>query len=369
MTSLSRRIAFLTGASISALGVAFPADAATVPGISDNPTALPGNVVDTLIISNIGDNLDFGVDNSGAGLITSTVNSVPTGEIQYIATATGVPPASGNVDMSAANNGDVTVAAIATATGLASAFAAVSTGVFEQGNAVGDALVDLTNTNSLSVQAVANAIAAVGTFAIADAQVNAGVSQVALAGSSAAITLSNGTAAILNVDAIAAGTGSSAFVDANVINGVAQVALGGSAASVGIDNDGTIDIDAIATAVGTSGGAFATGTVQVGVDQQALSAGPAAVSLTNDGTLGVNAAADASAAVVGSAVANALVQTGIEQDATGVTASVSVANVGTINIGAAASADAASGLASASAIVSEGVNQAADGSRSRALPG
>src|SRR5262245_61084949 len=103
MTSFSRRIALLTGASISALGLAFPANAATVPGISDNPTATPGNVVDTLVISNLADDFDFGVDNSGAGTITSTVNSVATGEIQYTATATGAPPASGNVDMAATN--------------------------------------------------------------------------------------------------------------------------------------------------------------------------------------------------------------------------------------------------------------------------
>src|SRR4030095_12897166 len=91
--------------------------------------------------------------NAGAGNVTSIVNSVATGEIEYIATATGVPPASGNVDMNAVNAGDVQVAAVADASGLATANAVVQTGLFEQGNADGDALVDFANVGIVGDEA------------------------------------------------------------------------------------------------------------------------------------------------------------------------------------------------------------------------
>ena len=108
----SKRIALLTGASIATLGLAMPAYAVTAPGITQ--TTLGNNAIATLTIGSIGDDFDFGVTNVGGTPVTSTVNTVPTGEIHQLGTATGIAVASGYVDLLLTNAGDITVEAIAT---------------------------------------------------------------------------------------------------------------------------------------------------------------------------------------------------------------------------------------------------------------
>ena len=72
----SKRIALFTGASVAALGLAMPAYAVTVPGVTQ--TTVGPNAIATLVISSIGDDFDFGVTNVGGTPITSTVNSRST---------------------------------------------------------------------------------------------------------------------------------------------------------------------------------------------------------------------------------------------------------------------------------------------------
>jgi hypothetical protein len=130
--------------------------------------------------------------------------------------------------MSLINNGSVTIEAESQSN--VDATAIVQTGIYEEGNAPGDALVNITNAGSLDVHALASAVTAVGTFAEADAVVNFGIAQHANAGSSAAITLSNQAGASISIGAtaFAAGAGTSAFADANIGVGIDQSANSGA---------------------------------------------------------------------------------------------------------------------------------------------
>ena len=286
----SKRIALLTGASVATLGLAMPAEAVTVPGIG--AFLIAPNVINTLTISSIGDDFDFGVYNDGAfaAPVTATVNTVATGEIEYIATANGVPPADGHVDMTLVNNGSVTVAAEAIG-GDPTASALVQTGVFEQANAPGDAVMDLTNAGTLDVHALAT-VSAFGGGSVANATVVNGIVQDANAGSAAAITLGNLAGATLNVSAVADVIGFGATANASVGLGISQNATGATSASVALANAGTITILADADASGTTANANANATISTGINQSAIATTSASASLTNGGILEINAVAD-----------------------------------------------------------------------------
>ena len=73
---------------------AMPAFAATVPGPTGHVIASAADVTDTLVICDIGPALPtspctYGVNNTGTGVVTSTVNSQPTGAIIQDLTSTG----------------------------------------------------------------------------------------------------------------------------------------------------------------------------------------------------------------------------------------------------------------------------------------
>src|SRR3954453_14967228 len=90
ITTSHRRIALLTGASLSALGIATPAFAAphdlaadgTYAGTSVVDTTAPyTDTITICAIATASPECFLGVKNSGAATETSTVNSVPTGQI------------------------------------------------------------------------------------------------------------------------------------------------------------------------------------------------------------------------------------------------------------------------------------------------
>ena len=179
-------------ASVLAIGVATPSLAATVAGIGQTTTQIDVNSI--LIISNIGDNFTFGVDNTGSGPITSTVNSVPTGEVSQSGNGNGVGPGLGDAVLALNNNGAVHITADANASGAAAqtANAFVQTGVNQIGNGVSTANLALNNTGTLAISALADADAA-GFNGAANATIDYGIYQAANAGTAASVALTNAT--------------------------------------------------------------------------------------------------------------------------------------------------------------------------------
>jgi len=157
--------------------------------------------------------------------------------------------------------GTGTVGAIATAR--------VDGGVsqYASGKSGADAAASLTNGGTVNIAAIANATAvsvtATGTvqgIANARAHVDQGIAQNAsvksggTAGSSASVSLSNGTAGLISIGASANASGGPAFASAGVTSGIAQNAAAKSGDALSsITNDGTIDILAVAHATGDAG--------------------------------------------------------------------------------------------------------------------
>ena len=173
MRNLHRRLALMTGVSVSAVGLASPAIAATNPGLDHSVIAATVN--DQLSICLATDTCEFGTTASGAGTVSAVVNSVASGEIRQVGTPTG---AGGDVVLDMLNAGDVAISAIATASaaGLASAFATIAPAIVQSGFASGDATLDLTNDGTLLINAEASAS---GTQALAAAAVNGAIHQFA----------------------------------------------------------------------------------------------------------------------------------------------------------------------------------------------
>ena len=178
MTTLNRRIALLTGASLAALGMATPALAdprypglAPHDGVADgtyagiNETAPP--YVDTIDICLIPTavNCFVGVKQTGAGNQTATVNSVATGQIEQWA-----PFAPTTVDFNiivgAGDSAEIGAVAIATAGGDAAASLNTAISQTASGGSA-DQFLSVTNDGALLIDALA--VATGGTWAIADA--------------------------------------------------------------------------------------------------------------------------------------------------------------------------------------------------------
>src|SRR3982750_1289931 len=125
MRNVHQRLALLTGVSVSALGLAVPAAAATDPGFELVVTA--PSVDDTLVICDLDHSCAFGVTNSGSGVVNASVTDAASGAIRQIGIATGGAPG-GDVTLHMTNGGTATIAAVASAGaagGAASAFALV----------------------------------------------------------------------------------------------------------------------------------------------------------------------------------------------------------------------------------------------------
>ena len=255
MNLVHRRLLLLTGASLSALGLAAPAQASTIPGIDHRTTGR--NVDDTLTISAIGDNDVFGVTVDGTSSAAATVGSSDSGEIDQIGFATGTPPGSGDLVMSATNDGTIQIEAIADAdnsNGAAKALSYIPIAIDQFGDGRDSSSVTLENEGTLGVHAGAKAT---GSVATASASLLFGAYQSAI-----------------------------------------QVTALDGAASVGIDNHGLISLSATAVA---NGGHFASATanVRTAIYQHASAqgggGGAATITLTNEGTIAIGAGAQAAA--------------------------------------------------------------------------
>jgi hypothetical protein len=392
--------AFLTGVSLAAVGIAAPVDAATTPGISQ--ITVSPDVTDVLLISDIGDNLYYGVDNSGSGLVTAFVNDPVNGAMVQIGVATGAPP-QGDVDLGALNLATALINASAVSNGgtsWAAATAGMTTGVLQFGSGAGSVSAAFANPGDLEISAIAQA-SATSWDAHADAQLGVGIDQRLIGGESASASLGNSGSLLVGAGAWASATSLSAGANASMVKGVLQQASG-PAASATLTNSGDFTVIALASALATDwaganahigngivqqadgttaatlvsnsgnleilglayadGGGFASADADVhnAISQSASASGSAASVLTNssDGTIDVAAHAGA---IANGASATATMDGGIRQQALSSTgpAAALIDNAGSIDLAASAAATASFGNADARAIA-RGVFQYAD---------
>ena len=365
MTNSTQRIVLLAGASLAAIGIANPANAAINPfPPSAGYPIVAGAINNTLIISNIGDPAaTYGDTVVGNGVVTATVNTALNGEIHQSGTA-GIFDAI----FLATNAGVVTVKADAAAFGIAalqSANAVLDTGFYQYGKGDDNASVTFNNSGTLNFGALA---AADGLTANANATVTTGFHQQAVGvnGTATAVTTNSGTLtthAYATADADL-GLGSA---DAIIHNGIVQLATAsGGAATVGLTNtsSGIIDQTARARAtstVGVSGNATASATVLHLIYQQAQASGNfnADVTLTNSGSITLDALATAKAD--GIARASATNKSAVSQFASatgGGNATVTLTNNASLDIDAVAVANGAT--AQANAVIKSGIHQRAN---------
>ena len=263
------RIALLTGASLSTLGLAAPgfAQEATPPHVSLADGTYPGTATtaDTIEICDLatppGSPCFFGVIDTATPLTpiaAAAVSSTANGQIVQNPGATGTM----------ANNGTAEVGAIASAangTGNATANAMVNGAIFQTTAGAGDIALALDNNGTLLIDALANA-GATGTTgdAFAHASVsNAVVQSAVAAGGDVSLRITNDGA--LTVLAVAnASAPRTATAVAQAFGGIIQGASA-SFASQSMVNSGTIALSAKATATGGQiGGAFATASLAMG---------------------------------------------------------------------------------------------------------
>jgi len=352
MNIASKRIAFLTGVSISSLASAVPAFAATTvsPGISHivGPAAV---VADTLTICDIGDICFFGVEATNSPAAFAAVNSVATGRIEQRGSG-------GDVDLLMVNFGDAEIGAHATATGLtaASADADIFTAVYQLGIGTGDVLLELANEATLLVHAAANASAA-DTAQAFGAIIN-GIVQRADADAAAAAILTNADGGALAVTVGVNAVADRATAVGNVIGGIAQLASGGTAAVAQAVNDGTISVGGTAIANGTFNAIAGLGVIGPIAQYANAAAGPASVSLANSGVIDVFAFAQASG---GGGFVNASVFRGIAQGASGTVATVELTNASDASISITAQASKAGANGFAGAFLASAIAQTAVG--------
>ncbi len=364
MKTSHRRIALLTGASFTALGVATPAFAAPHDVAGPGTYAGTNTSATTITLCTIATNATcmFGVVDTGVANATAIVNSTANGRIEQTDFGASIELYANNPLGDFAEIGAVAIAS--NPAGAANAFASIADDGFRQHAiaSTGTAIASLNNDGQLLIDALASAIGTSG--AVANAFVNTAISQYAYvttgsgdalavidndglltieanafasasAGLAAAIATidygvyqgafntGSGDAVVtmfndgqVNVEAVAVALGDNALATANVQYGVYQSATASTGdASVAILNgvNGAIDVGAVAVAVGDSGFADAQGTVQSGIYQSAnvSSAGDASVVLSNDGLIDIHATASASA--TGAATALALVDGGLFQ--------------------------------------------------------
>ena len=187
-----------------------------------------------------------------------------------------------------------------------------------------------TNEGDITIQAIADAANSVGA-AKAFSYIPIAIDQFGYARDASSVTLDN--SGILAAAANAKATGTSASASANILFGIYQGAIGvtasDGAASVALHNEGSIAFSASAVA---NGGliAIASANVRTAIRQYASAdAGAAMLAVTNDGNIAVSAgaAAVASSADAGRAAAFASVR-GLQQTAAAVKTSFTTAGSG-----------------------------------------
>jgi len=244
-----RNAAFLTGVSLVAVGIASPVDAATTLGISQ--ITVSPDVTDVLLISDIGDNLYYGVDNSGSRLVTAFVNDPVNGAMEQIGVATGAPP-QGDVGLGALNLATALINASAVSNGgtsWAAATAGMTTGLLQFGSGAGSVSGAFANPGVLEISAIAQAFST-SWDAHANAQLGVGIDQQVIGGESASASLGNSGSLLIGAGAWASASSSSAGANASLLQGILQQASG-LAASVTLTNSGDFTVIALGYALAT----------------------------------------------------------------------------------------------------------------------
>jgi len=373
MITTQRRIALLTGASLSALGVsvltATPALAA--PHDTLGTGSYPGihTADDTIVICDLavpgnstvpGSPCFFGQINRAGG--PAIVSGPALGEIYQYVTA---PDASASMANGAGSSAEVGAISVGGPAGFAHIFGPA---IRQYTNGTtNDAVGTINNAGNLLIDAYAT-----GSFA-ANAGIGTGIRQTATAYDSAVANINNAAGANLNIEAIAYATSTEG---ANALAqfaseggaGIIQV-VNGISASANVVNAGNIDIGALAQAYGTAAQARALGGEALVQDVHASGSyataagapGDAVANLTNDGLINIHATASATAyGSGGGAFAQAGFFVGVDQDvvADGGNATANIANGGTLNVNAVANATAAHGGALALGLLGRGIDQA-----------
>jgi len=261
----------------------------------------------------------------------------------------------GDVKLDVTNAGTLSVIASANATagyntGTAGASATISTAVIQHGTG-GNVVLNMYNTDTISIGAVAHANAA--STADANAAVTIGIEQLATATAGAAANFRNEGHVTEFASAVAAGSGGSANAAVNSAN---YQIVNGAYATAFFSNAGVIDVGAYASMQATSTGtanAFAEYIIEQDV---VATTGAAYATVSNTGTMNLHATAIAGGGSDESAVATA--NEAIVQDVTGYTTAIaSLVNGGAINVTALARATGTTYDADASAILSHPITQ------------
>lgn len=352
MNNMKRRVALLAGASVSVLGIARPAYAATTPGISHVVTG--ANASDTIDITLTGENKTFGETASGMASVDARVLS-GSGDIFQSLQETA---ATGNATARIDNLGSAKIRAVANAAGATheTARASISGGVEQVAAGPGTSLSQLVNSGNLAIEGTASASGS-------DAEANAngrGVEHGAIGAGSNSVSLSNlaGASLDIGISADAAGTNQAQAIAS--IKGIDEEAENGKAAQVSFNNDGSASVLAAVKSLATVGIGRASATLE-GVAQRATAQTAASVDLANNGSLSLIAKANAHGT---SALAHALERSGISQVAEVESAGdalTSLVNTGLISASALAKATATSAGRNANAVASErtAINQSA----------
>ena len=302
----------------------------------------------------------------GAGVVQIAVGTTETGAASFT------------------NTGNVGVGANATANGGEDADAVGLVGVGLGQVAYGDkaAFADIDNSGTVSLGSSASATSGTkgGTptnnNAIAAAGTLVGSAQVAIGGTSAAVTLTNDVVA--DGDPIPSITGGASAVavasnEATALAGyglgLGQVAVADESATVDVANNGVLGFSADATATAKSDDAHAYSGFLAGGLQVAVATGGTAGATFGNGTDGtVDFSANANANGGEDATAVAIAGLGFGQVAYGdKNASAGLTNDGSFNVGASATAVAGSQTAIAGAGFLAGVGQVAWGSTSASV--
>src|SRR5256885_1348063 len=320
MTTSHRRIALLTGASLTALGMtaltASPALAAPHDALADGTYTGIDTTAAVLTICEIASDADSvpnspcfsGVIDTATPLASAVVNSALNGQIYQHDTGAAVA-------LHMINGGSAEVGAIAQASGslFNTAFASENVPIRQQASG-SDISLTIDNNGPLLLDAVASAT---GTFANAHAYQHGGY-QAIHAATDANIVFNNNDDMTVLASANAHGTFAHAY--ATLSFGYAQNAssIAGDA-DVTFNNDGNLTIDAVANATGVNARATANlnagGLTQFVAGTGSDNAVSASLNNSADGVINIDAIANASASAY--ATANANLNNGVWQRVTG----------------------------------------------------
>lgn len=349
----SRRSALLASASVAVLGFGsflMPASAAAQTSVPGPVVGQAGpSVTDLLVLSPANGSAGSGTSDSGDASATAVVDTVASGRVEQVGTATGNAP-DGDVTIDLSNLGQFQLQASAEGTG--SGVAAFATGEIRGGivqEGIGQDRVLVWATNAGQLELLATGAAASDTApADAGALIERGIAQTGRSDAAATVMLMNNGELDLGTLATAASP-----VDSNasvtIGDGIVQTVSGADTVAVIANAEGaTLTVGSHASALGAgisvsniitnairqSGNApfteieTYTATTVVVVPQ-----GQVGLTLSNSGTLDIRATSEGSG--TGSGTVASTIASGIRQEGFGVGHSaLIVANAGSLTLAA-----------------------------------